>query len=251
MSDFVVEVDRSVPLRDALVLTAFPTIGNVSSIAVRFLVEFADLRRVGGIHSPRLPPIASVHDGRAAPLVEIFVGERACGVGGVCEELVVVTSDLPVPPELAHDLAVAILDWSREIGDGEVVALEGVKTSSDSPKAEPEIFGVASTARTRERLTENKVPLLEHGLIGGVTGVLLHRGASWGVDVYGLLVRANPDEPDARAAARLLRVVDRVLVRAGFDEEALGSAVGRIEKAVAARRRDLAETAAIPDVAYR
>lgn len=247
MSDFVVEVDRAVPLRNALVVTAFPTLGNVAAIAAHFLVEVAELKHVGGIHSPRLPPLAAVHEGEPSPPVEVYAGERACGVDGVCESLVVVTSPLRVPPQASHDLAVALLDWSREIGSGELVALEGMMTTR--PDA-PDLLGVASTPKAREVLERYDVPLLEEGLLGGVSGVLLHRGASWDIDVYGLLARADGKAPDAEAAARLVRAADRVLIRAGFDEGAIEGSVTKIEGGLKTRQAEAQAQVPVADVAY-
>lgn len=250
MSHFVVEVDPAASLRRALVVTAFPTLGNVSTVAARFLVEVADLKCIGSIYSPRLPPFAAVHDGWPVGPVEVFAGERVCGVDGVCESLVVVTSNVPIPNELAHDLAMAIIDWSRQIGAGEVVALEGMKSDRDS---EESLLGIGSTPGAVEALRKLDIPVLEDGLLGGITGVLLHRGRAEKVMVYGLLVRANEHAADARAAATLVRTVDRLLIRAGFDDAAIESSVKRVEEKVRAKQHEAQEqTHPRPvDIAYR
>lgn len=47
--------------------------------------------------------------------------------------------------------------------------------------------------------------------MGGVAGALLQAGARAGVDVLALLAEAKPDGADARAAARLVQVLDRMI----------------------------------------
>jgi predicted ATP-grasp superfamily ATP-dependent carboligase len=246
MNDFTVEVDRAVPLQNSLVITAFPTIGNVASTVVRYLTEVTNVKHVGGFYSPRYPPIASVHAGSVDLPVEVHAGSYVCGMQDEFDHLVVVTSDVPVPDPLAHDLAVAILDWSREVGSGEIVALEGLRVTDGG---ETRVHGLGSTGDVKRRLEANDVPLLQEGLIGGVTSVLLHRAKSWGLSVYGLLVRASAEGPDASAAAELLRAANRVIVHEALDEANLDADMARVSGNLS-KRQEAARPLRRTDVAY-
>ncbi|RLF28334.1 MAG: proteasome assembly chaperone family protein, partial [Thermoplasmata archaeon] len=57
----------------------------------------------------------------------------------------------------------------------------------------------------------DKVQSFGEGLISGMAGYLLLEGRKRGLDVMVLLADANPNLPDARAAARILEVLNLML----------------------------------------
>ena len=241
--DFAVELDAGLRLEDALIVTAFPTVGNVACTAARFLVKHLKLPYVGGVYSPRLPPVASLLKGRPGPPVEAYAALHACGPGGVCKSLVVLTSDVPIDDGAAHDLALRILDWSREVRAGGIAALDGVKSARPDAK----VLGAGATPAALDRLRSFGVPAFEDGILRGVSAVLLHRGAAQKVDVYGLLVRAASGSADTRGALALIREADRVLIGADFPEHLLRDDVEPMQEEAGERQRAASRTV---DVAY-
>lgn len=238
-------MDEGVPLRDSLLVVAFPTLANVACTAARFLLERLDLPRVGTIYSPDLPPVATLRHGRPSGPVEIYAGTQACGLDGVCQGLAVVTTDAAIEDNLAHDLAMALLKWSRDIGSGEIAVLEAVRQTSDG--AAPAVMGAASTDAAIERLETHGIPLVEQGILRGVPAVLLHRGAAWNVAVYALVAAAHAEPTDASAANRLIQEMDRVLVRSGIARDLQDEAVEMLQEDVMQRR--LAASPSV-DIAY-
>jgi len=66
-------------------------------------------------------------------------------------------------------------------------------------------------------------------VITGVAGVLLNEGRKRDFDVITLLSEAHPDYPDARAAARVIETIDKLLLRTELDAKPLYEEAERIE----------------------
>jgi len=73
------------------------------------------------------------------------------------------------------------------------------------------------------------VALFEEGVITGVAGVLLNEGRRRDFDVITLLSEARPDFPDARAAAKVIETIDRLLPHTPLDARPLYEEAERIE----------------------
>ena len=69
---------------------------------------------------------------------------------------------------------------------------------------EVDVLGVSATPLMSELLESMEIPLLEQGVIKGMTGVMLSEGASRGRNIMSIMVEADPRFPDARAAATLI-----------------------------------------------
>ncbi|HEV8049957.1 MAG TPA: PAC2 family protein, partial [Thermoplasmata archaeon] len=103
------------------------------------------------------------------------------------------------------------------------------------------IYGVASTRKARELYIEpNMSPFLE-GVITGIAGVLLNEGRRRGFDVLTFLAEAQAEYPDARAAAKVIEAINRILLRTPLDAEPLYHEAERIEQQLLTIQRRAAE----------
>jgi uncharacterized protein len=81
---------------------------------------------------------------------------------------------------------------------------------AEGESEEPEVFVVASTPKLKEDLKAAGLKLFKEGMITGVSGLLLSEGERLGIDVICILTEANPMYPDARAAARLIEIINKL-----------------------------------------
>lgn len=207
-------------LSAAMVVTGFPTVGVVATIATSFLVQALKLQRIASIYSPGMPPLAAVHDGISMAPLRIHGGPMVCGVDGKCDQLAVVLAEISPPPESLFSLAEAILDWAHRRGAREVLALEGIKMEGD-PGKEARVYGIGNSEATRKRLKGLKVPLQGEGFLGGFAAPLTFMGEAKGIPVTCLLAEARVDYPDARGAARLLETMKPMIPHITIDAEPL------------------------------
>ena len=79
-------------------------------------------------------------------------------------------------------------------------------------------------------LKQNDVKPFENGVISGLAGVLLNEGVARDFDVATLLSEAHADYPDARAAAAIMTVIDRLLLHVELDLKPLLKEAALIEE---------------------
>ena len=133
-------------------------------------------------------------------------------------------SELVVPEALAHDIVWAMFEWSKEqkIVAGVVIdafAKHGMKgnLNGNEPVVDYEdtegidVVGIGANDKSRKRLEEMNVPLLQQGVIKGINASILGEARRRGLDLMSIMVEADPRFPDARAAATLIENLNNLL----------------------------------------
>jgi len=246
---------KKVDLKDATVIDGFPSVGLVSSIVANYIVKVLSLEQVGVLDSDYFPALSLVR--RAEPLdtVRIYAGPRV-GSETSGDQIVVFISEFQPPPNIIRSIAGTMLDWLHEekcrilySPEGLVIEREGqnnakpgggeseseeaeTDTAPESPQLaarEIETYGIGSTPRARKLLEDNHIKLFQEGVITGMAGVLLNQGKRRDFDVISLLAEANPQYPDARAAAKVIETLDKLILHIRLDSGPLYDEAGVIE----------------------
>jgi uncharacterized protein len=104
------------------------------------------------------------------------------------------------------------------------------------------VYGIGSTEWMREELKKNGVNEFTEGVITGVAGVLLNEGKRRDFNVATLLAEAHPDYPDARAAARVMELINKFLLHIDLDVKPLYQEAERIESQLKSIHKQTSET---------
>jgi uncharacterized protein len=86
-----------------------------------------------------------------------------------------------------------------------------------------------------------------NGIITGVSGVLLNLGKKHGFNAISILAEANPNYPDARAAAKVIEAIDGLLEHVDIDVKPLYSEAENIERTLRMMQKQAANPTAAPD----
>lgn len=219
---------RRVDLRGATVIDGFPSVGLVSSIVANYLINALQLVQIGIMDSPYFPTVALVRDGKPMNPVRIYAGTKAREDNS--DQLVVFISEFQPPPNLIKGIASTVLDWAQDQRCTQLLCPEGLIVDKEAEEVRTvEVYGIGSTDRATEILKKHNVTIFEEGVITGVAGVLLNEGRKRDFDVITLLSEAHPDYPDARAAARVIETIDKILLRTELDAKPLYEEAERIE----------------------
>jgi len=218
---------KRMDLRGATVIDGFPSVGLVSSIVANYLINALGLTQIGIMDSTYFPTVSLVRDGQPMNPVRIYGGPKQEGR----DQIVVFISEFQPPPNMIKGIAATVLDWTQDQRCNLLVCPEGLIVDSASMEEDRqiEVYGVGSTDKATELLRKNSVTLFEEGVITGVAGVLLNEGRRRDFDVITLLSEAHPDYPDARAAARVIEVIEKLLLHTEIDARPLYEEAERIE----------------------
>lgn len=215
-------------LNDPVAVVGFPSVGLVGSIVASFVVKQLGLEPVAGIVSPDLPPYTLVQNSVPLAPVRVYAGpaskapaKDAAKKGAKAparRDLVVVTSEIAPKPEQTYEVAERIAEVLVELGVRETVCLEGVP---ENPENSGQYLGVGSTPEARRLVKRAGVPVMEEGIVRGVSGVMLCMGAEAERDVVCLLCPANPQLPDPGAAAGSLTPLSKIVKGLSVDTKPL------------------------------
>ena len=253
MSDIRIYELKKTNLRGATVIDGFPSIGLVSSIVANYLVNALELEQIGIMDSNFFPSISLIRNAQPLNTVRIYASERVRGTDEEdVDQIVVFISEFQPPPNLIKPISAAILDWIQEQRCSMLISPEGlviereeeeeVELPSEDEKPQEELeedieskiknlelFGVGSTPGARKLLDDHDISPFIEGVITGVAGVLLNEGKRRDFNVVSLLAEAHSNYPDARAAARIIEVLDRLVLNIHIDSKPLYKEAEAIE----------------------
>ena len=231
MDDIKLIEYKEADLDNSLLVIAFPTVGLISSIAGRFVIDSLKLEEIGAIISREFMPATVIHDSMPRPPVRIYAGKKKCGPDGKCEQVAVIISEFMPPYNVIKPLADIILDWANKKGCKAIIALEGTHALGDKKK-DMLVYGIASTPEMKSYIKKYKLSETKEGMITGVNGVLLYQGALMQRDVLCMLSEAHASYPDSRAAGNLLKKLDIMLPMIKINPNPLYKEAEEIEKKI-------------------
>lgn len=209
-------------LREGVIINGFPSVGLVSSIVANYVVESLGLIQIGAMDSYYFPSVSLIRNWEPLSPVRIYGGE----VNG--KKIAAFVSEFPPPAPIVRSIAISMLDWAEEQRISMLITPEGIISENPS---ELNVYGVCSTQKGKSILP-SYVKRFEEGVITGVSGVLLTEGKKRDFNVIALLAEAHKDFPDARAAAKIIEVINDILLDVRIDPKPLYEEAERIEKEI-------------------
>jgi len=222
---------KRMDLRNSAVIDGFPSVGLVSTITANYLIGTLQMEQIGILDSIHFPTVSVVRNSEPLNPVRIYAKEK---VKEGENQVVVFISEFQPPPNLIKMIAGTILDWMIEQGCQMLISPEGLvidrgegsledmkKETGNNDNVELEAYGIGSTENARKLLQKYDIQQFQEGVISGVAGVLLNEGKRRDFDVISLLAEARPNYPDARAAARVIEGIDKILLHMNIDVKPL------------------------------
>jgi uncharacterized protein len=221
-ADLQVHEFEDVDLRGSTIIDGFPSVGLVSTITANYLIDVLELQQIGIMDSKFFPTVSIVRNGVPLYPVRIYAGR------GVC----IFISEFQPAPKLIRPIAESILAFAKRKGASTIISPEGLVLDQEGAEGEQEVqvYALGSTPETRELLAKHDIEQFGNGIITGVSGVLLNLGKKENINAISILAEANPNYPDARAAAKVIEAIDRLLPGTRIDVKPLYTEAENIEK---------------------
>lgn len=224
-------------LKGSMLVVGFPTHGLVGSVAVSYLRHSLDMSPVAYMVSEEFPPTVVMEGGVVSPPVRFYASRTVCGVNKKCNQLVAVLSDIQPSPGLLNPIGKSLLDYAEKKGIDLVVALEGQPVEETSGE---DVRVVAMANKAAAPLLETYSFEKADGLVTGFAGALLLSSVDRSTPVLCLVSQAHRGHPDARAAARILEVINPMVPMLVFDTKPLRRKATEIETEL---RKNMAQQA--------
>jgi uncharacterized protein len=188
-------ITRPVKSKNPILIEGFPGIGLVGNIASQQIIEELNMEYIGSIESRYFPPIAVLYEGLVNMPVRIYENEE--------HNTIMVVSDIPINPSVSYDVSKVLVGWAKSIGVKEIVSIAGIATMSDEYK----VFGAATTEEMLEKIKDH-VEIFQMGTISGISGSVMAECFMQNVPAISLLGATKTQNPDPRAAAVVVDVLN-------------------------------------------
>ena len=191
--------------KPGFLVLGLPDTGLVGVISTNHMVEAMGLREVAGIDIlPLMPPVAVISRGEVRPPLRIFHGGNVLAL----------TSEAPVPPNVIHPLARLLVEYAMKRGVDYIVSIVGVASPNRINIEKPSVYWIASDDKARKLMESVEgVEQFMNGYLVGPYALVLKNAIRFRMPNLVLLADAYIEFPDPEAAAAVLGVLSRIIGR--------------------------------------
>jgi len=186
-------------MEEPLLVCGFPSAGVVGTIAANTIMDQLEMQEVAHLRSRYLPSAAVFLDGRLRHPFRVYASKN--------DNLLVLTTELPVAEEGMYEVSSAILDWAAGIGVRETVILDGIPVQGIPSKRK--VLYATEEEKLQELEADDNVEMLQKGIITGIAGSILSETLCRPMVGFAFLTPAIAVVPDPEGAALLLETLDR------------------------------------------
>lgn len=230
--DDVKIITTGINSEEPILIEGFPGIGLVGNIASQQIIEELSMEYIGSVESRFFPPIAVLYEGLINMPVRIYENAEM--------NLLMVVSDIPISPSASYDVSKALVEWAMSVNVKEVISIAGIATMSDEAK----VFGAATTEAMLDRIKDS-VEVFQMGTISGISGSIMAECFMKKLPAMSLLGATRSQNPDPRAAAVVIKVLNE-LYGYSIDTESLIEQAERIEVEMQKLAEDVRTTEQVP-----
>jgi len=188
---------KPISLENPIIVEGFPGIGLVGNIASQHLIDELDMEYIGSMESKYFPPIAVLFNGIINMPVRIYESKEY--------NIITVISDIPIHPTISYEVSKVLMDWAQSINVKEIVSIAGIATMSSEEK----VFGAATNDDMLNRIKDH-VEIFQVGTISGISGSVMTECFMRNVPAISMLGETNSPNPDPRAAASVIKVLNLI-----------------------------------------
>ncbi len=197
------------------IIQGFPGFGLIGTIATEFLLQHLKCELIGKYWFETLPATVAIHNEQVVNPVGIYYNEKYN---------IVIIHGITAAAGIEWQLADLILKIAKDLDAYQIINLEGI--ASKDIKENPEVFFFSTHEDIKEKIKGLGITPLKEGIIMGVSSALMLKDD---INLVSFFVEAHSELPDSKAAAELIKVIDKYL-NLEVDTKPLLDAAKRFEK---------------------
>lgn len=193
------KVSKTVSQENILVV-GFPSNGLIGTFTISYLIHNLDMKQIGELDHPELPPTLFVEDGEILAPIRIYKKNN----------IFIIMSDLPFDPNLAYDFAESILEYCKKNDIRKIIIVSGMETINNDPKA-PKIYGLVTHQSLEEILYTNQISKFLAGSIFGTDAAMITVFRKSKIPALILYTECHPFFPDPEASIIAISTLAKIL----------------------------------------
>lgn len=235
-------IKRVPKLNDPILIEGLPGIGNVGKVAIDFIIDHLNAKKLYDIFSYTFPHSVFVNEDNLVELPVIEMYYKKFGNGR--RDLLLLAGDVqPIDEVSSYEFSDKVLDILQEFNGKEVITLGGIGLQSIPKK--PKVFMTGNDKKIIDTYKASNVNHNLYGVVGpivGVSGLLLGLAKKRDIGAVTLLAETfgHPIYLGIKGAKEILRVLDNKL-ELGLDLDQLEKEIKEVESAMLKRSDDVNE----------
>ena len=207
------QIGKKPKLHSPIMIEGLPGIGNVGKVAVDFLIDELNAKKIYEITSYSFPHSVFVNEDNLVelPMVEIFYKK----FDGKKSDLILLGGDVqPIDEVSSYEFSEKILDIFEQFNGTEIITLGGIGLA-EVPK-KPKVYCTGNNKKIIQKYKNGMVNDKLYGIVGpivGVSGLLLGLAKRRKIDAISFLAETygHPMYLGIKGAIELLKVFDKKL----------------------------------------
>ena len=182
--------------KNPIVIEGFPGFGLIGTITTEFLIEHLGCEKIGHYYFEHLPATLAMHNGKIVSPVTIYYSSKFN---------IVLIHSITAATGVEWEAADVVLDVCKQVNAKEIISIEGVGSAEATGER---VFYHTENKKRAETLEKMKIEALEEGIIVGVTSSLLLKSKD---PITCIFAETHSNLPDSKAAATVIKVLDKIL----------------------------------------
>jgi len=175
------------------IIIGFPTIGLVSTIATKSLLDHLDTERIGYLEEPKkMTPLTAIHKADVVEPLSLYYNKK---------HNIIILQSLTEINKMEWEISDAIQRLATELKAKEIIILEGI------PSQKQKINTYFYSNSKKEKNMGSAKPLKE-GILMGISAAMLLKSKS---PITCVFSETHSSLPDSEAAANIINVLDEYL----------------------------------------
>ncbi len=183
--------------KNPIILFGFPGMGLIGNIVAQHLIDQLKMVQKGIVESRLFPPVSIVYGGLVKSPVRVYESAE--------KNLIIVFSDIPIDPIISSEVGRNLIIWAKGLSPAEIIPIAGLATTTE----EHSVFGAAATQNDLDRI-KDVVKIFEIGTISGVPAVIMNDSLNNNIPSICLLGETRGANPDPRAAAEVIKALNKI-----------------------------------------
>jgi len=195
---------KVINFKDPVVIIGFPDVGLVGSIATDYIVDKLNLEEIAYIKSELLPSIVVIENKKIQNLIQIYGRE----------DIIVITSRVPLPAEIFNDLTNVIVDYVISKNSKIVFIITGLPNKKRIEMKKDDIVTYVIPTGNGINMLKNKgnnLQLFDEGIIIGPSAEFIRAFFERNFDSICLLPDCFFNFPDVEASVVVIENLNKIV----------------------------------------
>ena len=237
----ITQFGKTPKLNNPIFIEGLPGIGNVGKVAVDFLIDELNAKKLYEITSYTFPHSVFVNEDNLVelPIVELFY-KRSAGK----RDIILLGGDVqPIDEVSSYEFSENVLDMIEKFSCKEIITLGGIGLA-DIPK-KPKVYCTGNGRKIIERYKDENISNNLFGVVGpivGVSGLLLGLSAKRKMEAISFLAETygHPMYLGIKGAKEILKILNKKL-KLSLDISKLDREIKDIEGEIMKKTEQLSE----------